>query len=180
MLIKNNVISTLLGMMIFIIISGCNNNEKDIKPNTAADNKVVEEKISENKVVTKFDKDSMQIAIEKAQSEVEKFIAIIKKDSTLLFAVKVPIQDGNKIEHFWLREVRIIGDNFIGKIDNQPEYVTNVVLNQAVSINKKDISDWYYIKNKIMYGNYTLRVLWKDLSEKERNELSKQFTLSPR
>jgi uncharacterized protein YegJ (DUF2314 family) len=45
--------------------------------------------------------------------------------------------------------------------------VTNVKSGQKWTVKKSEISDWMFMRNGKMYGNYTLRPLLKTMSEEE-------------
>jgi len=44
---------------------------------------------------------------------------------------------------------------------------TNAKLGQTVTIEKNKVSDWLYVRNGKMYGNYMLRPLLATMSEEE-------------
>lgn len=59
-----------------------------------------------------------------------------KKDADT-FAVKAPITDHGRTEHFWLTDVTYSNGMFIGVISNDPGIVTNVEYGQEWKIKKK-------------------------------------------
>ncbi|MBA3936361.1 MAG: DUF2314 domain-containing protein [Planctomycetes bacterium] len=83
------------------------------------------------------------------------------------YNIKVQIQDEHGTEYFWLSDVTLKGDAFTGKIDNDPEIVKNVKIGDERTVPKAGIADWMYMKNRKMYGNYTLRVLLKKMDKDE-------------
>lgn len=54
-----------------------------------------------------------------------------------------------------------------GTINNDPEIVHNVKIGDRILTPEDDISDWLYMQNGKMVGNYTLRVLFKQMSVSE-------------
>jgi len=114
-----------------------------------------------------YDEAEMNAAIARARKEVDEFIAIMKSKGATSFAVKVPIEDKGEVEHFWMNNVTYRDGRFTGQINNEPGIVTNVKLGQTVTIEKNKISDWLYVRNGKMYGNYTLRPLLATMSEEE-------------
>ena len=114
-----------------------------------------------------YDEQEMEAAIARARSEVDSFIAELAKGNGTNFSVKAPIEDQGKTEHFWLTNVVYRDGEFAGKIDNEPGIVGNVKMGQAWTIKKEKISDWMFMRDGKMHGNYTMRPLLKTLPEKE-------------
>ena len=114
-----------------------------------------------------YDEQEMDAAIARARSEVDSFIAEMSKGNGTDFAVKVPIQDKGETEHFWLTDIVYRNGKFEGVIGNEPGMVTNVKNGQKWTVKKSDISDWLFMRDGKMYGNYTIRPLLKTMSEEE-------------
>jgi len=83
------------------------------------------------------------------------------------FALKVRITDDKGAEHFWVNEIERKDGKVFGTINNDPDIVKNVRLGQRIKISEPDISDWLYMRKGKMIGNYTLRVLFKQMPAKE-------------
>jgi uncharacterized protein YegJ (DUF2314 family) len=109
----------------------------------------------------------MDAAIARARREVDSFIEEMSKGNGTDFAVKGPIQDKGETEHFWLTDIVYHNGKFEGIIGNDPGMVTNVKSGQKWTVKKSEISDWMFMRNGKMYGNYTLRPLLKTMSEEE-------------
>jgi uncharacterized protein YegJ (DUF2314 family) len=86
-------------------------------------------------------------------------------------AVKVPIKDGEQTEHFWLSDVTFQNGEFTGTIDNDPGTVGNVKIGQKWTVKKDEISDWMFMRDGKMHGNYTMRPLLKAMPEEEAAKL---------
>lgn len=114
-----------------------------------------------------YDQTEMDYAISKAQSEVDDFIATMNSGNGEDFAVKAPIKDGSEVEHFWLTNIRFVDGKFTGLIGNDPGVVTNVAFGQEWTLGKNEISDWMFMRDGKMHGNYTMRPLLKTMPEKE-------------
>jgi len=114
-----------------------------------------------------YDEQEMDAAIAKARSEVDAFIAELSKGNGTDFAVKAPIEDEGETEHFWLTDVVYRDREFEGVIGNDFGIVGNVKFGQKWTIKKAEISDWMFMRNGKMYGNYTLRPLLKTMPEEE-------------
>jgi uncharacterized protein YegJ (DUF2314 family) len=84
------------------------------------------------------------------------------------FCLKVRIVDGETVEHFWCTNIESNKGVISGLIGNDPELVKNVKLGQRIVIKESAISDWLYLKDEKMIGNYTVRPLMKSMSAEER------------
>ena len=58
-----------------------------------------------------YDEEEMEAAIARARSEVDSFLAEMSKGNGTDFAVKVPIEDKDESEHFWLTEWKVRREN---------------------------------------------------------------------
>lgn len=145
-------ISTIVCLLIFAIC-GCSKSKSDTL------------------VESGYDEQEMNAAIARARGETDLFIRELSKPTGEDHAVKAPIEDAGKTEHFWLTQVSFKNGEFKGTINNSPGIVGNVKLGQSWTIKKNEISDWMYMRNGKMYGNYTLRPLLKTLPEEEAAKL---------
>lgn len=114
-----------------------------------------------------YDAQEMDAAIARARSEVDIFIKVLQAGSGTDFAVKAPIEDRGKVEHFWLTDVVYQDGQFEGLIGNDPGVVGNVKFGQKWKLGRAEISDWLYFKDGKMYGNYTMRPLLRSMSKDE-------------
>lgn len=83
------------------------------------------------------------------------------------FCLKVKIRDGKETEHFWVDKIEKKDGKISGSIANDPDLVHNVKMGQRVEIPDADISDWFYMRDGKLAGNYTLRVLFKQMPAAE-------------
>jgi uncharacterized protein YegJ (DUF2314 family) len=114
-----------------------------------------------------YDEQEMEAAIARARSEVDAFIGELSQQNGSDFAVKAPIEDKGRTEHFWLTDVTYNDDTFEGTIGNEPGVVSNVTIGQKWTIEKSKISDWMFFRDGKMHGNYTMRPLLKTMPEEE-------------
>lgn len=114
-----------------------------------------------------YDEAEMQAAIARARSEVDAFVAVMTSGGGSDFAVKVPIEDKGQVEHFWITNIVFRDGKFEGRIDNEPGTVSNVRIGQTITVAKDEISDWLYMRDGKMHGNYTMRPLLATMSEEE-------------
>jgi uncharacterized protein YegJ (DUF2314 family) len=125
-----------------------------------------------------YDEKEMEEATARAQKEVDAFIDELSKGAGVNFAVKAPITDGKETEHFWLSDVVYRNGEFEGKIANDPGMVSNVKMGQKWTIKKGEISDWMFMRNEKIHGNYTMRPLLKTMP-KEQAEKFKSMLANP-
>lgn len=118
-----------------------------------------------------YDVQEMQAATARAQREVDNFIGELSKGNGADFAVKAPISGNGQVEHFWLADVVYKDGEFTGVINNDPSMVTTVKLGQKWTIKRGEISDWMFMRDGKMHGNYTLRPLLKTLPADQAAEL---------
>lgn len=114
-----------------------------------------------------YDKEEMAAATARAISEVDDFITELNSGKWNSYAVKAPIEDQGETEHFWLVDVKFADGKFTGRIDNDPGLVSNVKIGQDWTLGKTEISDWMYVKDGKMHGNYTLRPLLATMSDED-------------
>lgn len=122
-----------------------------------------------------YDEQEMDAAIARARTEVGSFISELSKPTGTDHAVKAPIEDGGETEHFWLTGVSFKNDEFEGTINNDPGIVGNVKIGQKWKIGKTEISDWMFMRNGKIHGNYTMRPLLKTMPEAEAEQYRSMF-----
>ena len=135
----------------------------------------------QDKVINVADDDQeMNAAIAKARDTLPQFWQTFEKreHGESDFALKVKITDRKGTEHFWLVDIERKDGKTLGTINNDPDIVRNVKLGDRIPIPEADISDWLYLRDGKMVGNYTLRVLFKQMPAKEV-EKYKQMLADP-
>jgi uncharacterized protein YegJ (DUF2314 family) len=118
------------------------------------------------------DDSAMQGAIERARATVPELLRRLRNPSaTQTFAsVKLPLQEGETVEHLWLSHVTYDGERFHGRIDNEVESLEGWRLGDTVSVVPDSISDWLVIDDSIAAGGFSIRVLRDRLSDRERTQ----------
>lgn len=127
------------------------------------------------------DDSEMNAAIEEARKTLPEFQkALLSENPDYTdFAIKQRFDnaDGNG-EHIWLSDITFNNGKYTGVVQNVPINIPNVHLGDSLEINENNISDWmYYDKNKIV-GAYTIRVMRKNISEKERKQMDEEQGIS--
>jgi uncharacterized protein YegJ (DUF2314 family) len=107
----------------------------------------------------------MLAAIAKARASLPQFWEAFDKreHGEKDFALKVPITEKKEGEFFWLSKIERKDGKTFGTIDNDPDIVHNVKLGDRIAIPEADISDWMFMRDGKMVGNYTIRVLFKQM-----------------
>jgi len=130
-------------------------------------------------VNVKDDDPNMLAAIQKARTTTDGFVAALNnpKPSQSGFAVKVPIKDRDRVEQMWVSPVRLVNDQFIGVINNEPLNVTTVKIGDEMKIGKGEISDWMYVENGRLIGGFTIRAIRDNMPANERQNFDRSTGL---
>jgi uncharacterized protein YegJ (DUF2314 family) len=122
----------------------------------------------------------MNDAIAQARSTVDEFVEKLQnpKPTDEGFSVKKMIEDGDDVEHFWLSDVSYSDGIFTGTIGNEPQSVRNVKFGQEVSVAESEITDWMYLDDGKMAGNFTLQVLLKRMPKEQAQAIREQFQMN--
>ena len=121
------------------------------------------------------DDKEMNDAIIFANENLCDFDEALKLSENENFALKIRFDIDHKTEHIWAVDIVKIDDEYFGTIDNLPNSITVVTLNEQVKIEGNKISDWMYSKNGRLFGGFTIRVLRDKMSEPEREKFDKEF-----
>jgi len=121
----------------------------------------------------------MVAARQKARTTLPEFLKLAQspRSSQRNFAVKVGIQDGDQMEYFWIAPFKQSGDMIVGNINNTPRTVKNVQNNQQITFHVNDVTDWMYVENGKMRGNYSACVLLKNEPKEQAEAFKKKFGL---
>ena len=124
-----------------------------------------------------FDEKKMEGAILEARSRFDEFLSRYKnpQPGDDNFNVKVKIEGKNGTEHFWVGGLELDTEPYSGVIANEPGIVKNVRFGQRYSFSSEDVSDWMYMSNGKMEGNYTLRVALEAMPPNEAEALKKEI-----
>ncbi len=120
----------------------------------------------------------MNAAIESAKETLADFDKALIDSGNENFALKISFDVRDKVEHIWAVNIEKIDDEYLGIIDNIPNSVTEIKLNNKIEIEKNRISDWMFSKNGKLYGGFTIRVLRNRMSELEKENFDRDFILS--
>ncbi|WP_313100773.1 DUF2314 domain-containing protein [Epilithonimonas sp.] len=124
------------------------------------------------------DDKEMNSAVELANQTLEDFDKALKFSENDNFALQIRYDVNDKSEHIWAVNIEKIEDDYFGNIDNLPNSIIKIKLNDKVRIEKEKISDWMFSNNGKLFGGFTIRVLRNRMSEIEREKFDKEFILS--
>ena len=161
---RNLQTRTLLLFLTLSILS-CNSNNKVERENEPTIYKVGEDDAEMNK------------AIEKARQTIDSFDFAFKNNSKVFtfFSLKKKFEENGNVEHIWIGNIqKFENGKYVGVIDNLPEKIKDVKLGDTVVIEKKDISDWMYLKNSELHGGYTIRLLRERMTEDDRKKFDSE------
>ena len=140
-----------------LLLIGCSH-----KPQTLTDN---------------FDEKKMEQAIADARASFDGFLVRFHspQPGDKDFHVKVRIEDEHGVEHFWVSDLKLDSEPYSGRIADEPGIVKKVKYGQEYSFARAEVSDWMYMSNDKMQGNYTLRVELESMPPKEADALKKKI-----
>lgn len=90
------------------------------------------------------------------------------------FSLKAEFTEGKVHEFLWLRDIKPEGSDFIGTLSNQPIQLKKLELGQRLRVKTPAVTDWMYIKNGVLVGGYTIRILAETLTPEARANLEKE------
>lgn len=106
----------------------------------------------------------------KARASLDRFWAVqaAPRGGEEGFALKiaVPVRPG-ETEHVWTSDIARDGDKVFGRVSNTPKKARTLAAGQRVEIAADQISDWMYLRNGRIVGNFTLRPLLKRMPPAE-------------
>jgi uncharacterized protein YegJ (DUF2314 family) len=83
-------------------------------------------------------------------------------------AVKVPLRDGEAVEHVWVSDLAYDGRTFRGRLGNTPVELSRRALGDTVRVARDSVSDWMLVARDTVYGAYTVHALRARMSLADR------------
>ncbi len=123
------------------------------------------------------DDDLMVRAIANAKLTHMQFVKALGEKSTSdsSFAIKKPYPTPEEgFEHIWISDVSWDGSAFSGTINNEPVDTTEVKFGERVQVKPDELSDWMFVRDGVLVGGYTLRVMYSDLEDAEKQAFEQQ------
>ena len=120
------------------------------------------------------DDTSMQSAIERARETVGRFVEVLPElqQRGIYVSIKVPINEGDDVEHIWVADLRVEEGSFHGVLANQPVYGP-LNVGDPVSTPVEQISDWLALINNELYGGFTIFVTRDKMGEEDRKNFER-------
>ncbi|MET0528775.1 MAG: DUF2314 domain-containing protein [Microvirga sp.] len=150
------------------------------KPGTFGEASSLETKARKDLTVSVVKGDpSMLAAREKGRATLDHFLSVNENrpPNSRAYSVKIPVEDGGKVEWFWISNFGRDGDRFWGHIDNTPRVVANVRQGQRIDFQRADIADWTYVRDGRIKGNFTACAMMAKESEEARKEFARKFRM---
>lgn len=112
---------------------------------------------------------ALQAATDEARAGLPRFWELQANNDGEAFWLKVAYAtpDGGS-EQIWLNRVRGGPEGLTGIVQNQPQNVPSLRLNERAPINVDQIYDWSITRNGRTYGHYTTRVILSSGTPEER------------
>lgn len=119
------------------------------------------------------DDDGMEQAQAEARATLPEFLRRLAAPDVDLpsAAVKVPLTVPGGTEHVWINGIHLEGDEFVGRIDNQPHRATDLNAGDTIRVRQSEISDWKLVEDGQLVGGYTIRYLMKRMPARQRDAM---------
>ena len=125
-------------------------------------------------VFTEPDNLEVNSAMEHARKTFPEFWKAQAKDdpdySDFNVKIGLPTPAGDT-EHIWVSNVSQKLGRYTGTLINVPYNLAEIEYGDEVTFKIEQISDWQYVKNGKSEGNFTTRVLLKDMSTEKANQI---------
>ena len=158
-----------------LLASGCASNDKEVPH---AIGRGVTRMQGDASMYTVND-DDMQLehAVRHARRTAGQFITALRNpppNSRDFQVKKLFVAKDGTAEHIWLADVKFNGNRFVGVVDNHPNKISGLKIGDRESVNPDEITDWSYVENGKLVGGYTIRVLYAEMSNDEKQQFEKQ------
>ncbi len=87
------------------------------------------------------------------------------------FHLKVAVQTANGPEHLWVDQIERLSDGRLrGLLANEPVYLPGQHLGDPLTFSEDAISDWSVTRGHRVWGSFTSRVIFDQMSAAERTQ----------
>ena len=123
---------------------------------------------------------AMVAAVRKARATFAGFLEASRhpKPGTDAYAVKIGLGPAGRQEFFWLSPFTVANDEVQGQLDNTPETIPGYKKGDTVKLPLSRVTDWMYIDNGAMQGNYSACALLTHESASERAAFEREYGMS--
>jgi uncharacterized protein YegJ (DUF2314 family) len=136
------------------------------------------EQRDENEIVWINDSEpAMANAILKARETLNDFLALKASppDGASDFKIKVRLEAGGEVEHFWVTPFRVTETGFEGTIANDGEVLKQIRYGQKISFDQSMVSDWGYVMDGKQIGSFTICVLFENMPKDEADYYRRNY-----
>jgi uncharacterized protein YegJ (DUF2314 family) len=93
------------------------------------------------------------------------------------FMLKVRLETPSGMaEHIWMGVTSREGNVIHGLLANEPAEIPELRLNSPITVTTDKVSDWGYVREGKLYGNFTSRVLLRQMSADDRTTLERTLS----
>jgi uncharacterized protein YegJ (DUF2314 family) len=112
----------------------------------------------------------MNTAIQTAKQTLNTFDSALqsKNSSYYFFALKARFDVEQGTEHIWLADVIRKDGQYKGVIDNIPKSIRGIRSGDTITLDTGRVTDWMFLENGKLRGGYTIRVVRRHMTQKER------------
>lgn len=136
-------------------------------------------------IVTDPNDPEMIAAVTIAQNHLSDFLADYAKhkgDATdygvkVSFPIKGSETDSEVIWVTFFDQIDV--DNFVGRLSNEPNFMSGFHLDSEVTFTQDMIQDWYIYENGKVYGYFTVRILLPQLDETTAEQVRQSMHDNP-
>ena len=121
----------------------------------------------------------MVAAFDAARSSVSGLVQRLPKlqAAEIYASVKVPVVEGDQVEHIWLNDVRFDRGQVHGALGNAPLNLPSWSYGDPISVPLERISDWMVVYQDRLIGGYTLFVARNRLQGEALESFDRQVGL---
>lgn len=152
----------ILFIILFLLNVACEKKYSTLKRDSEPDVSFVES-----------DDRAMNEAINKAQKSIHRFDTALENNNpnTYNFTLKESFPKVKGNEHLWIGEIQKVNGKYYGVVQNDPIDVKDFKFGDSIEVPFSRVTDWMYYDGDTIRGAFTVKVLRKSMSEKERNAI---------
>ena len=160
---------------LLLLASGCASDDKEVPH--AICRGVTRMQGDANMYTVNDDDRQLEHAVRQARRTVGQFVTALNSpppNSRDFQVKKLFVAKDGTAEHIWLADVKFTGNRFVGVVDNRPGKIAGLKLGDREAVNPDEITDWSYVQDGKLVGGYTIRVLYTEMSDQEKQQFAKQ------
>lgn len=131
--------------------------------------------INGNVVAYHTSDEAMNSAMRMGQSTLPRFRKLIAEGTPGVYSIKFPLTQNGETEHIWLQLTGARGNDFVGRLANDPENGSKYRRGDSMTVAAADVEDWMINNGKEIYGGYTTRVALGQLPKEQQDKYRAMF-----